>query len=108
MACIKTADPIAVLLRPSAQLGKNVARDGDRVILVVLSIVACHFHVQESLGVFAENHGEICVAAGHRVEPLKIAAFGEPGNEFSALDRIDRNDQSGLDRNFEHRLSVAD
>src|SRR5436190_16294139 len=62
-------------IRKSLQMGKDVARDSNRIFFVILAVVAGDFDVKvvvDSVLVFAEDHREIRVPARHRIEILKI------------------------------------
>src|SRR3989441_1293084 len=86
---------------------KDVARDRDRIVLVILSVVAGHFDVQQSVWIFAEDYGEICVTSIFRIKSLKIAAQGKTGNEFRTVHRISWRDNSGLQSDLKHRCAVT-
>jgi hypothetical protein len=82
------------------QIVEDLAGDGNRIVLVVLSVMSGDFDVQEPVGIFAENHGEIHIPLRPGVEPLEIAALGETGYELGAVDRIDGY-ESGFDGDLE-------
>ena len=83
-------------LHQSVQTLKNVPSDSDGVIFVILAIVSRDFDVKQSVWIFAEDHGEICVTSIFRIKSLKVAAQGKTGNEFRAVHRISWRDNSGL------------
>jgi len=70
---------------------KYVPSNRDRIVPVILSIVARNFNVQiviNAVQVAAEDHREIDIATIFRIETLSIAAFRQPSDELRTFDRV--------------------
>src|SRR5207302_6924583 len=93
---------------PSLEMDEDVSRDGNCILLVIFAVMAGDFNMQQSVWIFAEDHGEICVTASDRIETFEIAAFRQPRNEFGSIDRIDWCGNAGFDRYFKDRRAIAD